>query len=1197
MPIHIGKQIGAGGEGTVHEVVGRDDLVAKVFHNPPRDLHIETKLAAMIRSKARQGPSAIDGFHVPVAWPQQMLRFPDGRIGYTMHYARGTQPLFLVYDPMEVAIRRWNIDAVFLRRVAHNVAAQVSAIHAAGYVIGDLNESNIHVTSRGLVTFIDTDSFQVTEDGRRYPCLVVKPQYVAPELVGKDLGSVERDRAHDHFALAVIVFQLLMGGRHPYAGVWPSGAGDPPPAEEWIRRGLFAYSGSCYVDGRRIEPPPNAPRYDRLDPRLRDYFERCFVLGHRDPGQRPSAREWAKLLRNLLEGQRQPVLDKPKIVSVANPNAGTSARLIFERLRAVADDQIAGYDYQKRLSGRIWSEAPPPTRVASRRTQYTFTGLARQSTYVFRVRAYNGSGTGAWSDDSPEQFIPAARTPPPTKLALTRGDGSCRATWANVRGATGYDLHWRQRGAWTHVPNVVSPRTIAPVVDSEFVELQVRAQNSTGASAWSPIVRVPPLAPAPPPPPLPLPKWMKLIRFGVVLLAVVASIVIGVSVGVPGRLGREGQGSTPFRERTGSTAPRENQGGTSLRGDVGLAPGDNGGTASVDDTDSAPSPRENGGLTSPAEPEPRVTDLTFPLIESLERSAPSAYRTNADSVTWRIAFTEAMSNVDKADFTIIGIRPWSLTVTKVNDSGSVYDITLNSHALADHNGTVALALSPSRTIEDLAGNDLVNRSLSGEVEFVIDNTAPTVTIDGVPATDSGSFMATFTFSEEVTGFTASDVRVTNATASALTEVHAGREWHVRITPTGNHGDGEAIPFGIEDHYYSVSLPADWVTDLAGNGNTAWTTRSGSYGSDVTAPQLLSIVRKTPSTSPAQAASVTWRVTFTEDVQHFGINSVNLLEHRSARVLRPGAQYPVRPVGGSEAVYDVTFDGLADHTGRVKLNFRVRSDDNPYSLYIQDKAARALLCCETIGADERTFDVDNVAPRVADIVRSSPGREHTNQDEVAWTVTFSEPVRNLSAGDFTVSGTDATLTVTQEGSGSRTWNVIASGGDLARLNTTIRLSFAGTRDIEDAAGNLLAAIAPTGADENTFVIDSVAPALTSIVRQPPKGSPADAETATWRLTFSEHMRGIDATDFAVHGAKIAVVAAGSKADYDLSVSGEDVIPRSSPDQRVHQQRERHHRPCRQRPARAASTDDDRTALVSRDAPLNRELRQTMPQVAL
>ena len=247
------------------------------------------------------------------------------------------------------------------------------------------------------------------------------------------------------------------------------------------------------------------------------------------------------------------------------------------------------------------------------------------------------------------------------------------------------------------------------------------------------------------------------------------------------------------------------------------------------------------------------------------------------------------------------------------------------------------------------------------------------------------------------------------------------------------------------------------------------------------------------------------------------------------------------------MYDVTFSGsaLANHNDTVRLGFLTRgSPDNWTSVNVRDRSNRPLPCCETLGADERTFDVDNMAPRVADIVRSSPGREHTKEDEVAWTVTFSEPVRNLSAGDFTVSGTDAALTVTPEGSGSRTWNVIATGGNLARLNA-IRLSFASTRDIQDMAGNALATIAPTGADESTFVIDNIAPALTSIVRQPPKSSPADAETATWRLTFSDDMRGIEATDFAVHGATIAVVAAGSKAAYDLSVSGEDVIPVRAP----------------------------------------------------
>lgn len=76
----------------------------------------------------------------------------------------------------------------------------------------------------------------------------------------------------------------------------------------------------------------------------------------------------------------------------------------------------------------------------------------------------------------------------------------------------------------------------------------------------------------------------------------------------------------------------------------------------------------------------------------------------------------------------------------------------------------------------------------------------------------------------------------------------------------------------------------------------------------------------------------------------------------------------------------------------------------------------------------------------------------------------------------------------------------SGGDFTVSGTAIKLSLAGTRDIEDMAGNVLAVIAPTGADENTFVIDIAAPALTSIagsrsmVRRP---TPKPRRGARWR----------------------------------------------------------------------------------------------------
>lgn len=295
MDITLGPEVGKGGQSVVYEVVGHRDLVFKAFHDPP-PADIETKVAAMIRHNQSAGiPGVSHGSHVAIAWPLRMRRLPDGRIGYTMCRARGTQKLFLIYNPAVVARMGWKVDASFRRRVAYNIAVMVHAIHDGGYVIGDLNESNILVTARGLVVIIDTDSFQAELEGTLYRCPVAKLEYLAPELAGTDLGSVKRERPHDNFALGVLMFQLLMDGWHPFTGVWPT-AGDPPPIAEWIKSGWFSYGGSAKVAGRRIMPPPGAPRFDRLSDEERDYFMRCFVAGHTAPLQRPSAQEWMTLL-------------------------------------------------------------------------------------------------------------------------------------------------------------------------------------------------------------------------------------------------------------------------------------------------------------------------------------------------------------------------------------------------------------------------------------------------------------------------------------------------------------------------------------------------------------------------------------------------------------------------------------------------------------------------------------------------------------------------------------------------------------------------------------------------------------------------------------------------------------------------------------------------------------------------------------
>ena len=136
----------------------------------------------------------------------------------------------------------------------------------------------------------------------------------------------------------------------------------------------------------------------------------------------------------------------------------------------------------------------------------------------------------------------------------------------------------------------------------------------------------------------------------------------------------------------------------------------------------------------------------------------------------------------------------------------------------------------------------------------MDNTAPTVTITGVPPTSTAAFTATFTFSEDVTGFVVADITVGNGTASAFTATTADRVYTALITPAAS-GD------------VTVDVAADVATDEAGNGNTVATQATSTYTVDTTAPRVASIERRTPTSSPTNADSLTWRVTFNENVKN------------------------------------------------------------------------------------------------------------------------------------------------------------------------------------------------------------------------------------------------------------------------------------------------------------------------------------------
>ena len=150
-----------------------------------------------------------------------------------------------------------------------------------------------------------------------------------------------------------------------------------------------------------------------------------------------------------------------------------------------------------------------------------------------------------------------------------------------------------------------------------------------------------------------------------------------------------------------------------------------------------------------------------------------------------------------------------------------YDVTASGGNLAGVSATVTLAIAASHNIEDGASNALSNTCPTGtnDNSYVVDNTAPTVTISGVPAISDAPFTATFTFPEAVTGFAVGDITLGNATASSFT-VTSTTVYTALVTPTA----AGAV---------TVDVPANAAQDAAGNGNTAATRASSAYTGSAT----------------------------------------------------------------------------------------------------------------------------------------------------------------------------------------------------------------------------------------------------------------------------------------------------------------------------------------------------------------------------
>ena len=282
------KKLGEGGEGAVFDVAGQGGIVAKIYHPHRLNQSLAAKVIAMTRNPPEDATRASLN-HVSIAWPIDVLYSGKQFVGYTMPKIKKADDLYDLLQPQQRAKQHGSLNHRHLYRTARNLAIAMDAIHQKGYVLGDVNFKNALFNDDALITIVDCDSMQVTDAaGVVHRCLVGVPEYTPADLQSVDFSQVSRTKNHDAFGLAVLIFQLLMQGFHPFAGKPRPGEKDVEQSHIYcISKGIFPY-----INNQPYEPPRAAPSMLCLPVLIQQQFERAFT----QPNARPTPKDWATVL-------------------------------------------------------------------------------------------------------------------------------------------------------------------------------------------------------------------------------------------------------------------------------------------------------------------------------------------------------------------------------------------------------------------------------------------------------------------------------------------------------------------------------------------------------------------------------------------------------------------------------------------------------------------------------------------------------------------------------------------------------------------------------------------------------------------------------------------------------------------------------------------------------------------------------------
>ena len=307
----LGKLIKSGGAGSVYLLPGAPAQVAKLYHPHLDRAANRRKLEAMLELTPELPDQLENGKrYVQIAWPQApVFDGQGGFAGFVMPLLDMAQTAELEQIMQERQARAAGLPTGLGPKLtlAANLAAVIDALHQQQHYVVDLKPVNLRFYRDSLyIAMLDCDGFSIQGHAERFPAEQFTADYLAPEFQRKGMPA-GTEMAQDRFALAVVIFQLLNFGIHPYSGR-PGNAQVATDIPGRIRDGCYAYGIK-----RHKQLAPNATSgHALMPPELRAMFDRAFSPSPKP--QRPSAADWAQLLRGYAQRS-----DGKLVVCTANP--------------------------------------------------------------------------------------------------------------------------------------------------------------------------------------------------------------------------------------------------------------------------------------------------------------------------------------------------------------------------------------------------------------------------------------------------------------------------------------------------------------------------------------------------------------------------------------------------------------------------------------------------------------------------------------------------------------------------------------------------------------------------------------------------------------------------------------------------------------------------------------------------------------